>query len=323
MNRRFFATHLALAAVGVPAWSQTAPFPSKPIKFVVPYAPGGLPDTIARIVAQKLGERIGQSVVIDNKPGGNGVVAYQTLLGAPNDGHTFIVSDGSMLSITPMINKSANFTVGKDLRAVSLLGRSPLFLVSHPKTGVNTFQEFIDQVRRKPGAFTYGSSGLGSSHHLTMEALKAELKLDIRHVPFRGSSQSVPALVGGQVEFLFSALPSVSAFAKAGQITLLASNDAKRSSFAPEIPAIAEFVRGFNFAVTVGVLARSETSDDIVKKLSDEIQAIVKQSDVVSKFVNAGTEAIGAGPLAYKRAIDAENMAMAKASKTADLKTDF
>lgn len=323
MNRRHLVVlAMSIACAPLAATAQSHTFPNKPVKFIVPYAAGGLPDSVARIVAQRLTERLGQSFVIDNKPGGNGMVSYQTLMSAPNDGYTFIVSDGSMLSITPQINKSAQYAVGKELTAVSLIARSPLFLVAHPKSGVKNLQDFIAKVKDKPGLYTYGSSGIGSSHHLTMEALKAELKLDVRHIPFRGSGQSVPALVGGQVDFLFSALPSMLGFVKSNQVTLIASNDAKRSSQAPDVPAIAEVVPKFDFSVAVGVLARAGTPADIVKKLSDEIAQAVKAPEVIEKFTTAGIDAVGSTPDAYAKVIEQENAAMAKAGKAADLKAD-
>ena len=323
MKRRTLAVAAGLALALSPLASQAqGAFPNKPVKFIVPYAAGGLPDTVARIVAQKLTERMGQSFVIDNKPGGNGVVSYQNLLASPNDSHTFIVSDGSMLSITPLVNKSATYAVGKDLTAVSLIARSPLFLVAHPKTGVKNLREFVAKVRENPGAFTYGSSGIGSTHHLTMEAMKADLKLDIRHVPFRGSGQSVPALVGGQVDFLFSALPSMLGFVKNNQVVLVGSNDSKRSPQAPDVASIAEVIPGFDFSVTIGVLARQGTSPEAIKRLADEIAVVVKLPDVVEKLQNAGIEGVGAGPDAYRREIERENQAMAKAGKQAELKAE-
>ncbi len=321
MKRRTLAA-LGLALAAAPLAALAQPFPSKPVKFIVPYAAGGLPDTVARIVAQKLTERMGQSFVIDNKPGGNGVVAYQSLMASPNDSHNFIVSDGSMLSITPLVNKSATYAVGKDLMAVSLIARSPLFLVAHPKTGVKNLREFVSKVRENPGAFTYGSSGIGSTHHLTMEAMKADLKLDVRHVPFRGSGQSVPALVGGQVDFLFSALPSMLGFVKNNQVVLVASNDSKRSPQAPDVAAIAEVIPGFDFSVAIGVIGRAGTSPEVIKRLSDEIAQIVKLPDVVEKFQTAGIESVGSGPDAYRRDIERANQAMAKPGKQAELKAD-
>jgi tripartite-type tricarboxylate transporter receptor subunit TctC len=321
MKRRNLAA-VVLAIAALPFVANAQSFPSKPVKFIVPYAAGGLPDSVARIVAQKLTERLGQTVVVDNKPGGNGVVAFQNLMAGANDNHSFIVSDGSMLSITPLINKAATYAEGKELQAVSLMARSPLFLVAHPKTGVKTLREFVDKVRANPGTYTYGSSGIGSTHHLSMEALKAELKLDVRHIPYRGSGQSVPALLGGQVDFLFSALPSMLGFVKNNQVTLIGSNEGKRSPQAPDVPAIAELVPGYDFSVAIGALARAGTSAEAIKRLSDDIAWAVRQPDVLEKFTAAGIEASGLGPEGYRREIERENQAMAKAGKQADLKAE-
>jgi tripartite-type tricarboxylate transporter receptor subunit TctC len=321
-RRALLGLGLGLGIASFAPWANAQSFPSKPVKFIVPYAAGGLPDTVARIVAQKLTERMGQSVVVDNKPGGNGVVAYQSLMQGQNDNHSFIVSDGSMLSITPLINKAANYVVGKDLEPVALIARSPLFLVTNNNTGIKTLREFVDKVRAKPGAYTYGSSGIGSTHHLSMEALKADLKLDVRHVPFRGTGQSVPALIGGQVDFLFSALPSMTGFVKNNQITLLGSNAAKRSPQAPDVPAIAEMVKGYDFSVAIGALARSGTPPEVIKRLADDIAWAVKQADVIEKLHGASIEPSGLGPEAYAKDIERENQAMAKAGKAADLKAE-
>ncbi|MEY4977616.1 MAG: hypothetical protein RIQ97_2811 [Pseudomonadota bacterium] len=316
------ATGLALAALA-PMTALAQSYPTKPVKFIVPYAPGGLPDTVARVVAQRLTERLGQSVVVDNKPGGNGVVAYQALMqSSPQDGHAFIVSDGSMLSITPLLNKSVPYKYGTDILPVSLIARSPLFIVAHPKNKVNTFAEFVALARSKPGEFTYGSSGIGSTHHLTMEALKAALKIDVRHVPFRGSGQSTPALVGGQVDFSVAALPSMQGFAKAGQVKILASNAATRSAQAPEIPAIAETVPGFDFSVLIGVMAAANTPAQAISRIAQEIAEVVKHPEVVKTFQTAVIDPLGADAAAYGQAIARENDAMARAAKVADLKPE-
>lgn len=313
----------ALAVTAIPIGAAAQTYPSKPIKLIVPYAPGGLPDTVARWVSQKLTERLGQSVVVDNKPGGNGVVAYQALLSStPSDGHAFIVSDGSMLSITPQINKSATYRVGQELLPVSEIATSPLFIVGHSKTGVNSFKDFVAQVKAKPGEYTYGSSGIGSTHHLTMEALKAALNLDIRHIPFRGSGQSTPALVGGQVDFSVAALPSIQGFVKSGQVKLLASNALERSKQAADVPTVSETVPNFDFAVVVGVLAAKGTPQAAIDRISKEIAEVVKQPEVIKTFHEAVVEPVGAGPAEYGKVIARENEAMAKAGKVAQLKSD-
>jgi tripartite-type tricarboxylate transporter receptor subunit TctC len=325
MDRRHFlgATAAGMGALLPGAVLAQATYPTKPVKFIVPYAPGGLPDTVARWVAQRLTDRLGQSVVVDNKPGGNGVIAYQSLLQSqPGDGHAFIVSDGSMLSITPLVNKSATYQVGKDILPVSLIATSPLFLVAHPKTGVTTLDQFVTLVKSKPGEFTYGSSGIGSTHHLTMEALKAALNLDVRHIPFRGSGQSTPALVGGQVDFSVAALPSIAGFVRSGQVNVLAPNAAQRSSQAPDIRTLAELVPGFDFAVVVGVLAAAGTPQVAIDRISREIAEVVKMPEVVKQFQAAVVEPVGAGPAEYTRVIQRENQAMAKAGQTANLKAE-
>jgi tripartite-type tricarboxylate transporter receptor subunit TctC len=303
---------------------QPAPttYPSKPIKFIVPYAPGGLPDTVARVIAQKLGEKLGQQVVIDNKPGGNGVVAYNALVTSGNDGYTFIVSDGSMLSITPLINKSLKYDVNKDFVPVSLIARSPLFLAVNQKIAANNLQEFIALVKSKPGDLTYGSSGIGSTHHLTMEAMKHALDLNIRHVPFRGSGQSVPALVGTQVDALFSAMPSLTGFSKSGQVKIMGSNAGQRSAQNKEIPSIAEVIPGFDFSVAIGVLAPTGVPASVVARISAEIAQITKMPEVIQTLQNAGIEPIGSTPADYAKAIARENDLMGKAGKVADLKPE-
>ncbi len=220
------------------------------------------------------------------------------------------------------IVKSATYKVGKDILPVSLIARSPLFIVAHPKNNVGTFQEFVALVKSKPNEFTYGSSGIGSTHHLTMEALKHALGLDLRHVPFRGSGQSTPALVGGQVDFSVAALPSMLGFYNNNQVKLLASNAGTRSSQAPDIPAIAETVPGFDFSVVIGVMAAAGTPQYAIDRISKEVAEVVKNPEVIKTFSGAVIEPVGAGPAEYGRVIARENEAMARAGKIADLKSE-
>ena len=328
MKRRTFAAWplwaLASGAGLVPGLAKAqANYPSKPLKFIVPYAAGGLPDTVARVVAQRLGERLGQAVIVDNRAGGNGITAYQALLqSSPQDGYTFIVSDGSMLSITPFLNKQVPYHIGKELLPVSLIARSPLYLVAHPRTGVNNFADFVKLVKSKPDEFTYGSSGIGSTHHMTMEALKAALDLHVRHIPFKGSGQSTPALVGGQVDFSIAALPSIQGFVKTNQVKVLASNALKRSAQLPDIPAIAETVAGFDFAVAIGVMAAAGTPQFAIDRVGKEIAEVMKNPDLIKTLENLSIDPVGAGAPEYGRVIALENEAMAKAAKAADLKAE-
>ncbi|MDB5964213.1 MAG: tripartite tricarboxylate transporter substrate binding protein [Polaromonas sp.] len=320
---------LLLAAVAV-ASSLVAPlsvhaqgaYPNRPIRFVVPYAAGGLPDTVARIFAQRLGDKMGQSVVVDNRPGANGVVAAQALATAPKDGYTFLVTDGSMFSINPAIYKNLGYDYKRDFMPVSLAARAPLYLAVNQKVPINSLQEFIALAKAKPGTLNYGSSGIGSTHHLTMEAMKSALGLQLTHVPFKGTGQSVPALIGGQVDVLFSALPSLAGFVKAGQVKLIGNNAAKRSAQEPNVPAIAEIIPGFDFAPIVGILAATGTPANAIERVSSEMAQIAKMPEVIQTLNTAGIEAIGSGPADYNKAVLGENERLAKAIAASGIKPE-
>jgi tripartite-type tricarboxylate transporter receptor subunit TctC len=314
--RRTLLLATALLAVGMliaPALAQAqAGYPNKPVKFIVPYPPGGFPDTVARVYAQRLGDRLGQSVVIDNRPGANGVVAAQALAAAPRDGYTLLVTDGSMFSVNPAIYKNLGYDYKRDFIPISLAARAPLYLAVNNKVPVSTLQEFVALAKAKPGTLNYGSSGIGSTHHLTMEAMKLALGLEITHVPFKGTGQSVPALMGGQIDVLFSALPSLAGFVRAGQVKLLVSNAAQRSDQAADVPTLAETISGFDFAPIVGVLAATGTPPAVIERISAEMTAIAKMPDVIQTFKLSGIEAIGSGPAEYNKALLGETERLAK-----------
>lgn len=313
---------LALGLLAPFAASAQTPYPSKPIRFVVPYSPGGLPDTVARITAQALQDRIGQAVVVENRPGSNGNVAAGVIATSAADGYTFLVTDGSMLSINPLLYKDLGYNRDKDFTPVALLARAPLFLAAHPKVPVSTLDEFVTYARANAGKLNYGSSGIGSTHHLSMEAMKAGLKLDMTHIPFRGSGQSVPALIGGQVEVLFSAYPSLAAFVKDKRVKLIAVNSAQRSPQAPEVAAVADLIPGFDFAPIVGVLARTGTPRPAIDKIAAELGAVMKQPEVLQRLATAGIESAAGDAEAYGRAIAAENDRVEKTVKAADIKPE-
>jgi tripartite-type tricarboxylate transporter receptor subunit TctC len=307
-----------MACLGTTAFAQN--YPTRTIKFIVPYSAGGLPDTVARIYAQRLSDRLGQPVVVDNKPGANGVVAAQAMAASPKDGYTFLVTDGSMFSINPMLYKAISYDYKRDFVPVSLAARAPLYLAVHPKITANNLRELIELSKSKPGLLTYGSSGIGSTHHLSMEALKAAMSLNITHVPYKGTGQSVPALIGGQVDMLFSALPSLSGFVKSGQVRLIASNAGKRSTQEPNVPTIAELIPGFDFAPIVGVLASTGTPQAAMDRISAEMTWVAKQPDTIQILSNAGIDAIGGSAADYARAIAEENERFGKAVQAAGIK---
>lgn len=323
LSKRMFMALIPAALCVLPLSVQAqAPYPNKPVRFIVPYSPGGLPDTVARITAQGLQERIGQAVVVENRPGSNGNVAAGVIATSPADGYTFMVTDGSILSINPLMYRDLAYNRDKDFSPVALLARAPLFLAAHPKVPVSNFNEFLAYARSKPGELNYGSSGIGSTHHLTMEAMKAALKIDLTHIPYRGSGQSVPALIGGQVDVLFSAYPSLAPFVKDNRIKLIATNSAQRSPQAPDVPAIADAIPGFDFAPIVGVLARAGTPQAAMEKIAAELNEVLKQPDILQKFSVAGIEAVGGGAQEYARAIAAENERADTAVKAAGIKPE-
>jgi tripartite-type tricarboxylate transporter receptor subunit TctC len=309
---------IALSAL-VPSQAQ-AQYPNKSIRLIVPYAPGGLPDTVARIVGQRLQERIGQPVVVDNRPGANGAVAAGVLATAKPDGYTFMVTDGSMLSINPLLYTKLGYDPKKDFIPVAYLARAPLFLAVHPKVPVGTLKEFVEYTKKNP--LNYGSSGVGSTHHLSMEAIKSTLGIDVSHIPFKGTGQSVPALIGGQVEVLFSAYPSLASFVKDNRVKLLATNGAQRSPQAPDVPAVAELIPGFDFAPIVGMLAPAGTPAAAIEKIAAEANTAVKDPEAIKQLAAAGIEAVGAGPSDYASAIQGENDRVAKVIHTAGIKPE-
>jgi tripartite-type tricarboxylate transporter receptor subunit TctC len=303
-----------------PARAQ-ALYPSQTIRFVVPYAAGGFPDTVARVVGKRLQERTGQTIVIENRPGANGGIAASTLATSPADGYTLMVTDGAILSSVPQISSKLAYEP-KELAPVTFLAQAPLFLAIHPKVPAATFQEFIDYVKAHPGQINYGSSGVGSVHHISMEGLKSAFQLNMTHIPYKGTGESVPALLGGHVEVLFSAYPSLSGAAGTNRIRLLASNGAKRSAQAPDLPAIAEYIPGFNFASIVGFYARTGTPSAVMQKIAAESDAILKEPEVAKAFSVVGVEPTGGGPDVFRAVIDAEIERVAKVVKAANIRID-
>lgn len=312
------ATSVALALAG-PALAQQG-YPSKPVKLIVPFSPGGLPDTVARILAANLQTALGQSFLVENKAGASGSLAASAMLQSPADGYTFLITDGPTLAIAPLLIDKLTYNHEKDFIPVSLVGTAPLFLAAHPSVKANTLDELVALAKAEPGKLNYGSSGNGSIHHLTAEAMKAGFGINATHIPFKGSSVSVPAMVGGQVDMVFASPPSLMGFVKTGQAKLLAVASAKRSPLAPDVPALAEKLPGFDFAFTVPVVAKAGTPLEAVEKISSEIAKIVKRPDIAEQLQAAGVIPIGGSPDELAKALRAENARITAAAKHAKLK---
>ena len=325
MRRNLFlalASAAMVAVLSVPAKAQAQAFPSKPIKLIVPYSPGGLPDTVARVLSLRLADAFGQPVVVENKSGASGAVAAAAISQAPADGYTLLVTDGPMLAITPLMSQKMAYDPVKDFVPVSLVGTAPLFLAVHPSVKARTIDELVALAKAKPGSLNYGSSGVGSIHHLTAEAMKDGLGIFITHIPFRGSANSVPAMIGGQVELVFASPPSLMGFVKAGQARLLAINSTKRSPLAPDVPALGEKLPGFDFAFNVAVLAKTGTPNDVIARVSSEIAKIVKRPDVIEQLQKAGVDPVGSTPEQLATALRKESVRVAAAAKRANLQAE-
>ena len=283
--------------------AQAQGYPNRPVKVVVPYAAGGLPDTMARLVGQKMGESLGQQMVIENRGGAGGIVGTTEVAKAAPDGYTLLVADVGQIAINPHLFSKLPYEPLTELTGVSMMGTSALYLVAHASVPARDLKELIALVRAQPGKLSYGSSGLGSIHHLAMEALKVGLNLDLLHVPYKGTGQSVPALLGGQVPLLYAALPSIESHVKSGKVKILAVSTPQRSAQTPDVPTVAEAgVPGYDFVAEIGIYAPAGTPQDIVAKLAGEAQKAVKQPDVAQRFKQLGIDPVGSTPEAYNAA---------------------
>lgn len=300
------AAVFALAVLSTPLAAQSqAPYPNQSIRFIVPFAPGGLPDTVARITAQHLQDRIGQSVVVENRAGGGASAAATALLGAPADGYTFLISDGSLVSSNAALFKQLAYNP-KDMIPVALLGQTPLFLAAHPDMPVSTLREFVEYVKARPGEINYGSSGVGSIHHLSMEAMQVALGLKMTHVPYRGTGQSVPALLGGHVPVLFSAYPSLVGAVESKKVKLLANNGPTRWPQAPDVPPIAEVIPGYDLATIVGIYSKPGVPQPILDKIAAEAIAALNTPEAKKQMTTAGIAVTGGNAAAFDKALKRE-----------------
>lgn len=324
-HSRLIPMVLAVGMQIVPAAAALAQdYPNKPVKMVVPYAPGGLPDTMSRVIGHRVGEALGQQFVIENRPGAGGIAGCEAVAKAAPDGYTLLIADVGQLAINPALYAKLSYDPVRDFTPVSLAGIAPIFLAVHASVPVNSLAELIKAAKANPGKFTYGSSGTGSIHHLNIEALKSGVGIDLVHVPYKGAGQSIPALVAGQVTMVPAALPALTAHIKAGKVKLLAVNTLKRSAQAPDVPTVAEVtgLADYHYPAEIGVLATAGTPKAIVDRLSAEIAKAVRHPDTVQRFTNLGIEIVGGTPEEYAAIIRSGLEKYAKVVKAANVKID-
>ena len=300
MNTRLLKLLLAFAGLTVASGIASAQdYPTKPVKLIVGYAPGGTPDVIARVIAHRLSVTMGQQFIVDNKPGAGGLVSTQTVAKSAPDGYTLLVADVGQLAISPFMFKQPGFDLAKDFAPISMVAVTPLFIVVNPSLKVASFKDFVAYAKANPGKLSYGSAGIGSIHHISMESLKADLGLDIAHVPYKGSGQSVPAFMAGDVQVLTGAYPALRPAIDSNRATLLAVSSLKRFSHQPNLPAVSETVKGFDFPSEVGFLAPAGTPPDIIRKLNAEINKVLKEPELLTRLEGLGSEAAGTTPEGY------------------------
>jgi tripartite-type tricarboxylate transporter receptor subunit TctC len=318
----FLKKLLAIVAVAcVPGAVMAQTYPSKPIRLVVPYSPGGGADNAARILAARLTTTLGQTVVIDNRPGGSGMIGAQAVAQAAPDGYT-VLYDASAFAVNPALRKMA-FDPAKDLVPVSLAVTVPNIFVVSPSAPYKTVQEFVDYARKHPGEVTYASYGAGSAAHLIGELLKNQAGIDLLHVPYKGGAPALTDLMGGQVNSYFANAASAMSYVKSGKLRALAVTSAKHMPAMPDVPTLAE--SGFkNFEVLEwnGFFVPKGTSKEVVDRLFKEIQSATTDPATRQKLQGLGVDPVGSSPEAFSKFVQAEMSRWAALVKSNNITVD-
>lgn len=287
--RRTLALGLS-ALAALPALAQEAPYPTRPITLVVGYSPGGSVDLVARAVAPELARRLGQQVVVENVAGAGGTLGAAKVAAARPDGYTLLMGSPSEVGINQLISKSARYDGLQDLTAVGMIGAQPLVLVAHPRTGLSDATAFQAFAARQPGKFSYASSGNGTPLHLAGELIKREGGVDLLHVPYRGATQMVTDLLGGQVDFAVFVLSSALPHIREGRMKAIGLTTRQRSAAAREIPTLAETQRfaAVDIGVWFGLFAPAKTPAPVVARLQRELREVLRLPEVSGRLEGSG-----------------------------------
>lgn len=294
-----FAAAIAITASAAPVHAADA-YPAKPIRWIVPYAAGGGSDFLARTIGGGLSTRMGQPVVVDNKPGGNTAIGASETARASADGYTILSADNGTLVFNPALYKTLSYNPTRDLAPVTLLGRFPMILVVGPGTQARTAQEFIAQVKATPGGINYGSAGAGSPHHLAMELLKVEAHLTMTHAPYRGAAPALSDVAAGQIPAMMVDYAAGAGFIKGGKVRALAVANATRLPQLPDVPTFAELgYKNVEAAALVGMVVPAATPPDVINTLNRQVVAAVKDPAINRKLVDFGVEPVGNTPAQF------------------------
>lgn len=312
---------LAAACAGAPGAAFAQAWPAKPVRMIVPIAGGGSTDAIARLVGTRLGEAWGQTVLVENRPGGSTMIGAEVVARATPDGYTMLMATSAF---------PANFSLFRkvpyklaDFAPVSNVAESPNVLAVHPSVPAKNVKELIALLRSRPGQINYGSGGVGGSTHLAAELFKLLAKVDVTHIPYKGGGPAVTDLLGGQISMIFGNLPAVLPHVKSGRINVLAIASAKRSPTMPDLPTMDEAgVRGFEASTWAGLLMPAGTPQPIINKLYADLQKIYAQADMKERMATGGFEAIGSSPKEFAAYLDLEVARWEKVIRAAGIKAE-
>jgi tripartite-type tricarboxylate transporter receptor subunit TctC len=296
-TRMLLAATVCAAAILHCAGAAAQAWPAKSVRIVVPFPPGGSTDIVARIVAQKLGERLGQSMVIENRGGAGGTLGAAQVAKAAPDGYTLLVASTSTHVVAPGVYPKLEYDPVKDFAPVSLMAVSPYLLVVNPALPAKSVKELVELARKQPGKLNYASAGVGSTTHLAMEMLKAVSNTYMLHIPYNGNGPAGTAVISGQVEILFGSLPALLAHAKGGRVRALAVGTLARAPSMPEVPTVAESgYPGFDASLWLAVMAPAGTPQPIIDRLHKEIVTVVQAADTRALLDKAGAEPLTSSP---------------------------
>jgi len=315
----------ALAAIvclagAMPAWAQT--YPVKAIRVIVPFAPGGGTDILTRVIAPKMSELLRHQIIVDNRPGAGSQIGTDLVVKAPPDGYTVLMVD-TAFTTNPSLYSKLPYDSIKDLVPVSLSASAPVILIVHPSVPAKTVKELVALARSHPGALNFASGGSGSSTHLGVELLKYVAKVNLVHIPYKGTGPAVADVLGGQVTMMFAGISSVKQHVEAGRLRAIAVTGDKRSPAMPSVPTFIEAgLKGVDASTYWGALAPAKTPADVVNKLSATIAQLLRMPEVSQKLIDLGFEPIGGTPEQYGQVIASEIDKWSKVIKAANIRLD-
>jgi len=298
-------------------------YPNKPIRVIVPASAGGITDVIGRAMAQRLSEVLGQSVVVENKAGANGIIGMEALAKAAPDGYTIGVGYSATLSINPGLYSKLPYDAAKDYAPITAAISLPLILISHPSFPAKNLSELIALGRSQPGKYSYGTAGVGATGHLSMELFKTLTGVDFTHVPYKGNAPAYADLLAGQVQLMFGDVPSALSYLKAGRIHAFAITTQQRSPLAPEVPTVREAgLNGFESNIVFGFIAPAGVPKDIVQRLNTEMVKILREPAFAQRFAAQAAEMVPTTPEGYAELIRTETAKWARVIKASGAKAD-